>query len=249
MRPTVRSPTASSSSNPPDVAHGSSGAPSQTAHATRLVTVPPAPDEAADVFGDQVSRAERYAYRLSTDGVERGLLGPREIDRLWERHLLNCAAVASEVPSAAEVLDIGSGAGLPGVPLALVRPDLTVTLVEPLLRRATFLAEVCQELDRPGIDVRRARAEELPLAAAQVVVARAVAPLERLVRWTLPRLAPGGRLVAMKGRNAEQEIVAARPALDRLGAASAEVRDLVLPTGRRATRAVVVIAGEGRPRR
>ncbi len=198
------------------------------------------------MFGDRLPAAHVYARLLVTHGVERGLIGPREVDRLWDRHLLNSAAVSSEVPQGAHVLDVGSGAGLPGVPLALARPDLTVTLVEPLQRRVTFLTEVCAALDRPGLDVRRARVEELPPSSAEVIVARAVAPLTRLATWTLPRLVPGGRLVAMKGRSASDEVVDAEPTLRSLAARSWEVRELRVPSGRTATRAVVVIAGDAR---
>lgn len=201
------------------------------------------------MFGDRLPEAERYARLLATDGVERGLIGPREVERLWDRHLLNSASVSSEVPHAAHVLDVGSGAGLPGIPLALARPDLSVTLVEPLLRRATFLTEVCDALDRSGLDVLRARVEDLPQSSAEVIVARAVAPLGRLATWTLPRLVGGGRLVAMKGRTADEEVAEAEATLRRLGARSWEVRDLLLPTGRAATRAVVVIAGDRRRQR
>jgi 16S rRNA (guanine527-N7)-methyltransferase len=201
------------------------------------------------VFGDRLAEALEYARWLGTHGVERGLIGPREVERLWDRHLLNSAAVSSEVPYGAHVLDAGSGAGLPGIPLALARPDLSVTLVEPLLRRATYLIEVCEALDRAGLDVRRARVEDLPRSSAEVIVARAVAPLGRLATWTLPRLVDGGRLVAIKGRTADEEVAEAEVTLRRLGARSWDVRDLLLPTGRPATRAVVVIAGAGRGQR
>jgi len=186
---------------------------------------------------------------LADAGVERGLIGPREVARLWERHLLNSATISMAVPDAADVVDVGSGAGLPGIPLALARPDLRLRLVEPLLRRATFLTEAVASLGLTSVNVVRARAEDLPPAEAQVVVARAVAPLDRLVRWTLPLLRPGGRLVALKGRSAEQELAAAHTTLARLGAASSEVRYLALPGGLAATRAVVVVAGESRRHR
>lgn len=195
------------------------------------------------MFADALPAAVAYADLLAGAGVERGLIGPREVDRLWERHLLNSASVAAAVPDGAGVLDVGSGAGLPGIPLALVRPDLRVTLIEPLLRRATFLGEACRTLGLDRVDVQRARAEELPRGTAEVVVARAVAPLQRLLDWTLPLLRPGGRLVAMKGRSADEELDAAEGSLTRLGAQSWEVRDLLLPGGLEATRAVVVVAG------
>lgn len=200
------------------------------------------------MFGSALPTAIAYADLLADAGVERGLVGPREVERIWERHLLNCAAVSMAVPHGAAVTDIGSGAGLPGIPLALARSDVRVTLVEPLLRRSTFLAEAVQMLGLPSIQVVRARAEDLPPRSVEVVVARAVAPLDKLARSTLPLLRPGGRLVAMKGRAAEQELAAATTTLRRLRARSFDVRDLVLP-GVEATRAVVVVAGESPPQR
>jgi 16S rRNA (guanine527-N7)-methyltransferase len=212
-------------------------------------SAPAPPAEAAVVFGHALPTAVAYADLLAGAGVERGLIGPREVERLWERHLLNSAAVAAAIPDGVHVLDIGSGAGLPGIPLALVRPNLRVTLVEPLLRRATFLSETSAHLALDRVDVLRARAEELPRGEADVVVARAVAPMDRLLGWTLPLLRPGGRLVAMKGRSAQDEIEAASATLAKLGARSWDVRDLLLPGGLDATRAVVVVAGESRHRR
>src|SRR5690625_1728114 len=141
------------------------------------------PDGAADVFGAGLETARRYATLLAGPGVERGLLGPREVDRLWERHLLNCAVLAEVVESGERVVDIGSGAGLPGLALAIARPDLTVTLVEPLLRRSTFLGEAVAELGLP-VAVVRGRAEDAVVLAevggADAVTSRAVAPLDRL---------------------------------------------------------------------
>lgn len=182
---------------------------------------PPPPPAAGEVFGDRLPVAVRYADRLVSAGVERGLLGPREAERVWERHLLNSAVLAEALPAvppgsspALRVLDVGSGAGLPGIPLLLARPALRLTLVEPLQRRAVFLTETVELLDLP-VEVVRARVEELPVAAADVVVARAVAPLARLVELVLPALRPGGLLLALKGRAAEEELAAARPALRR----------------------------------
>jgi len=183
---------------------------------------PPAPDAAVRrqapgasaeaVFGACLSQAVRYAELLCTVGVERGLLGPREVERIWSRHLLNSAAIAPLVPTKADVLDLGSGAGLPGIPLALARPDLHVTLVEPMARRVNFLLECLRGLD-VDVEVRRARAQELPPACASVVVARALAPLDRLLPLALPLLRPGGVLLAMKGRAAQEEVRAAEPML------------------------------------
>ena len=151
-----------------------------------------------------------YAEILATDGVTKGLIGPREVDRLWTRHLLNCAVVADPalglVPEGAAVADVGSGAGLPGLVWALTRPDLRVTCVEPLLRRTSFLEDAVSRLGLgERVTIVRARAEDRPLEAG-VVTARAVAPLRKLLPWTVPLLAPGGRLVALKGSSASQEI-------------------------------------------
>lgn len=154
---------------------------------------------------------------LATDGVRRGLLGPREVPRLWQRHLLNCAVVQELIPHGVTVVDVGSGAGLPGLPLALARPDLQVVLVEPLARRATFLTQVVSELGM-GVQVRRARAEDMVGSLqAPVVTARAVAPLHRLVRWCLPLADPGGRLLAIKGQSVAAEIDRDRAEVRRAG--------------------------------
>ena len=153
--------------------------------------------------------ATAYAGWLAGAGTERGLLGPREVGRLWERHLLNCAVVGEAVPDAATVADLGSGAGLPGIPLALARPDLRVTLVEPLLRRATFLSEVVEALGLTGVEVVRSRGKELHgRRTFDVVTSRAVAPLEKLLGWSVPLVADGGAVVAMKGASAADEVAA-----------------------------------------
>lgn len=185
----------------------------------------PAPAAAAAVFpAERLPLVEQYAALLADDGVVRGLIGPREVPRLWERHLLNCALVAAALPRDARVADIGSGAGLPGLVLALARSDLTITLVEPLLRRATFLEEAVTSLGLRGVAVRRARAEELHGEERfDVVTARAVAPLERLLGWCMPLVAPTGALVAMKGASVDEEVRAAAPALRRLGCGTPEV--------------------------
>ena len=179
----------------------------------------------AERYPEAAAGLVAYAELLATAGVERGLIGPREVPRLWERHLLNCAVVAELIPPGATVADAGSGAGLPGLVLALVRPDLRVTLVEPMLRRTTFLTEAVEGLglvDR--VEVRRARIEELPKAARfDVVTSRAVASLDKLVGWCAPRLAPGGRILAMKGDRAETELAEAGPLLARRGLNSSRV--------------------------
>jgi 16S rRNA (guanine527-N7)-methyltransferase len=167
---------------------------------------------------------ERYADLLATEGVVRGLIGPREAPRLWDRHILNSTALAEAVPPSTTVCDIGSGAGLPGLVVAIARPDLRVTLVEPLLRRTTFLAEVVEELGLTEVEVVRGRAEDLHGARTfDVVTSRAVAPLERLLQWSMPLVAPTGALVAMKGSSVTDEIAAARRVLTRLRCATPEV--------------------------
>jgi 16S rRNA (guanine527-N7)-methyltransferase len=185
-------------------------------------TEPAVPAEAAAVFGPALDRAAAYARLLATDGTVRGLIGPREVSRLWDRHLLNSAAIATLVPADARVVDVGSGAGLPGIPLALARPDLAITLLEPLARRVAFLTECVERLGLEQVTVVRGRAEEGPvrreLGGADVVTARAVAPLDRLAGWCLPLLRPGGQLLALKGSTAAEELAAVQPLA---GAASA----------------------------
>jgi 16S rRNA (guanine527-N7)-methyltransferase len=181
---------------------------------------PPLADAARSVFRDRLPLAEAYAHLLVTDGVVRGLVGPREAPRVWDRHLLNCGVLAEKIPLGASVLDVGSGAGLPGIVLAVARPDLTIILVEPLARRTTFLSEAVTTL---GLDVAvkvvRGRAEDLlgGLPAADVVTARAVAPLDRLAAGCLPLAAIGGRLLAIKGASAKDEVTEHRDAIARLG--------------------------------
>lgn len=191
-----------------------------------------------------------YANRLVTDGAERGMLGPREANRIWSRHLVNCAAVAELIPPGAAVGDIGSGAGLPGIPLAVARPDLTVTLVEPMARRTNFLTAVVADLQLgERVRVVRGRADEPQVRAAvggtAWLVARAVAPLDRLVKWCLPLLAPGGTLLAIKGRTAEDEAARLRAAAPR-GIGEVTARQIGVGTG--ATWVVVArrAAGLGR---
>ena len=186
---------------------------------------PPDPPEVArGVFGDSLAAAIRYAGLLADAGVVRGLIGPRETPRLWERHLLNCAVLADGIPPGQTVADVGSGAGLPGLVLALRRPDLSLTLVEPLQRRADFLAEAVAELRLPQVEVLRARAEELHgVRAFDTVVSRAVAPLPRLLRWCLPLANPRGQVLAMKGASAQDELSKAEGTLRRLKAGPAEV--------------------------
>lgn len=185
---------------------------------------PPAPSAAQGVFADRLPQAERYAELLVTTAVERGLIGPREHDRIWDRHLLNSAAFAALPADGVRVADLGSGAGLPGIPLALARPDLEVVLIEPLLRRATFLSEVVDELGLDRVSVIRSRAEDLVgVEDFDVVTSRAVAPLDRLARWSLPLVVVGGEMVALKGDRAADEVAEHGAGLRRLGAGEVEV--------------------------
>jgi 16S rRNA (guanine527-N7)-methyltransferase len=179
----------------------------------------PAPPMAAVVFGDRLPLAERYVWWLAGAGVERGVVGPREVPRLWDRHILNCVVLGDRIPSGATVCDVGSGAGLPGIVLAIARPDLRMVLLEPLARRVAFLHEVIGDLGLDRAQVRRGRAEDLAgRLTVDVVTARAVAPLARLAAWCLPLLYPGGTLLALKGRTAETEVRGAAAELRRLGA-------------------------------
>lgn len=185
-----------------------------------------APDAAATIFGERVGVAERYAEWLAGPGVERGLLGPREVDRIWERHLLNSVAVGELLGEGDRVIDVGSGAGLPGIPLAIARPDLEVVLLEPLLRRSEFLNEVINELGL-AVEVVRGRAEEPwvrnRFGERDAAVSRAVAALDKLTKWCLPLLRPGGQMLAIKGERGAEELEQHRRGMAALGAVDARV--------------------------
>lgn len=179
-----------------------------------------APASAREVYGAAVGTIEAYASVLATRGVEWGLMGPREVPRLWERHVLNSAAISGLIPAGSTVVDVGSGAGLPGIPLAVLRPDLDLVLLEPLLRRADFLTETVAELglsDR--VRVVRGRAEEHK-HVYDVVTCRAVAPLGRLLGWTSRLFLPAGQLLAMKGSSAGDEVAGVAGELRRTGVAA-----------------------------
>jgi 16S rRNA (guanine527-N7)-methyltransferase len=181
------------------------------------------PPGATAVFGSALGGAEEFARILATRGVEQGLIGPHEVPRLWDRHLLNCAVVAELIDDRCETLvDIGSGAGLPGIVLAMVRPELNVTLLEPMERRCRFLSECVAELGLTNAAVLRGRAEDVVLRA-DVATARAVAPLDRLAELAIGVVRPGGMVLAIKGRTAADELKKARPVLRRIGARGAEV--------------------------
>ena len=215
------------------------------------VPAPPAPPAAAEaVFGAALPLAEQYVARLATDGVTRGLIGPREVSRLWERHVLNSAAVAEAVPHGARVVDVGSGAGLPGVPLGIARPDVDLILVEPMARRVEFLEQVVAGLAEPaGLRWRvvRGRAEERSVGAAvgpvDVVTARAVAPLPRLVGWCRGLMRPGSQLVALVGSRALEELPALVPELEAAGMRNVHSRAVGASLGDAATTVVVMTRG------
>ncbi|MER8183298.1 16S rRNA (guanine(527)-N(7))-methyltransferase RsmG [Kitasatospora sp. NPDC094015] len=215
------------------------------AEAGAVADLAPAPAVAAEIFGDRFPVAERYTELLATAGVQRGLIGPREVPRLWDRHVLNCAVLAELLPAGATLCDVGSGAGLPGIPVAMARPDVSVTLLEPLLRRTTFLEEVVRLLGLENVTVVRGRAEEMVgKLAVDVVTARAVAPLDRLAGWGMPLLRPYGQMLALKGDTAEQELEESRSALTKLGAVGWSVLAVGEGTLETSTRVVRVEAGE-----
>lgn len=179
--------------------------------AIAAVGVAARPDAAIQTaFGYRSDLADQYHSWLAEHATVRGLIGPREVPRLWDRHILNCAALAAAIPERATVADIGSGAGLPGIPLAIARPDVSVILIEPLLRRTTFLNEVVEDLGLENLTVIRGRAEEKAVrkeaGLVDVVTSRAVAPLGKLAGWSLPLVRPGGQMIAMKGSSAAKEI-------------------------------------------
>ncbi|HTX94870.1 MAG TPA: 16S rRNA (guanine(527)-N(7))-methyltransferase RsmG [Mycobacterium sp.] len=185
-----------------------------------------AADAASAIFGPRLDIAQRYADLLAGPGVERGLLGPREVDRIWDRHLLNSAAVAELLPAGERIIDIGSGAGLPGIPLAIARSDLQIVLLEPLLRRSEFLNEVVDELGL-AVEVVRGRAEE-PWVRNQfgerdAAVSRAVASLDKLAKWSMPLLRPGGAMLAIKGERGRDEVEQYRRVIAASGAVDARV--------------------------
>lgn len=188
----------------------------------------PAPSAAADIFGARLPLAEAYHRSLATDGSTRGFIGPREVPRLWDRHILNCAVIGEVMEPGATVADVGSGAGLPGIPLAIARPDLHITLIEPLLKRSVYLAEVVELLGLDNVTVIRGRAEEKSVRRAlgkgvDVVTSRAVAPLGKLVGWSLPLAKIGGMMVAMKGSSVTEELERDAADIRRAGGGRAEI--------------------------
>lgn len=176
------------------------------------------------IFGDRLDLAKRYVEHLATSGIERGLIGPREVPRLWSRHVLNCAVVAELIDDGVKVADVGSGAGLPGLCLAIARPDLYLTLIEPLERRVIWLEEVVMDLGLSNVEIIRSRAEAaIGKVECSVVTARAVSALNTLAPLTIPLLGGAGELLAIKGKSAEEEITKAAKVLKKLGGVHTEV--------------------------
>jgi 16S rRNA (guanine527-N7)-methyltransferase len=213
-------------------------------------TVPAPPESAAGIFGSLLPVATEFVRLLASDGVTRGLIGPREVPRLWERHVLNSAAVAEAIPDGARVVDVGSGAGLPGIPLGIARPDIELTLVEPMARRVVFLEEAVAALAvHAGLRWRvvRGRAEERSVAkavgAVDVVTARAVAPLPRLVGWCRGLMRPGAQLVALVGASALAGLPALVPELEAAGMRDVHPRAVGAGLGDAATTVVVMTRG------
>ena len=182
---------------------------------------PTSPPSAEVVFGARVALAQRFAAVLADTGVSHGLIGPREVPILWDRHILNCAVAHEAFPPGTTVVDVGSGAGLPGLAIAIARPDLQLHLVEPMLRRTTWLSTTIEDLGLDNATVHRGRAEEFSgVLSVPYATARAVARIDKLARWTFPLLAEGGTLVALKGGSAAEELEAEEKTLRRLGMTS-----------------------------
>ncbi len=190
-----------------------------------MIDITPAELQAAEaIFGDRLDLAKRYVEHLATSGTERGLIGPREIPRLWSRHVLNCAVIESQIARDSHVVDVGSGAGLPGLCLAIARPDLELTLIEPLERRVIWLQEVVDDLGLTNVTIMRTRAElAIGMVDADVVTARAVSAMSNLAGLTIPLLAGKGEVVAIKGRSAGEEIAKAAKVIRKLGGVSTSV--------------------------
>lgn len=211
---------------------------------------PAAPAGAKQVFGDRLALAERFTAILTDTGVSHGLIGPREVPRLWERHVLNCAVIHPAIAVGQMVIDVGSGAGLPGLALAIARPDLDLHLVEPMLRRTNWLSRAVDELELTNVSVHRGRAEQFwGVLSAPVVTARAVARLSELAEWCLPLLCPGGSMLALKGSRAAEELETDRVLLHQLGAVEAVIESFGRGVVEPETTVLRVVVGDRANRR
>jgi 16S rRNA (guanine527-N7)-methyltransferase len=181
------------------------------------------PAAAVAIFGDQIDQARSFAQTLANDSDELGLLGPRELDKLWSRHILNSAVVAELVRPGDKVADVGSGAGLPGIPMAIARPDAEFVLIEPMERRSSWMLEVVEDLGLKNVRILRSRAEDVTEQYFDIVTARAVAALDKLLKMCVPLLKPGGALIALKGSKAAEEIANAKKLDKKLGISSFEI--------------------------
>jgi 16S rRNA (guanine527-N7)-methyltransferase len=181
------------------------------------------PAAAVAIFGDQIDQARSFAQTLANDSDELGLLGPRELDKLWSRHILNSAVVAELVRPGDKVADVGSGAGLPGIPMAIARPDAEFVLIEPMERRSSWMLEVVEDLGLKNVRILRSRAEDVTEQDFDIVTARAVAALDKLLKMCVPLLKPGGALIALKGSKAAEEIANSKKLEKKLGISSFEI--------------------------
>ena len=169
------------------------------------------------------SKLDQFAQILIEDGVKLGLLGPREVDRIWDRHILNCAAISELITDGQSIIDIGSGAGLPGLVLAILNPQSKVTLIEPMQRRSDFLTNTVKKLDLKNVSILKDRAENVSVQA-QVVTSRAVAPLNKLLEWSLPLVFKNGKVLAIKGEKAQDELIQAKTDIPALKIMTATIK-------------------------
>ena len=176
-----------------------------------------------EALGAGFSKLAQYAEILVKDAVRLGIIGPREVDRIWDRHILNCAALTELIPDGQSIIDIGSGAGLPGIVLAILNPNSAVTLIEPMQRRAEFLTQTKTELGLSNVEILRGRAEGQKVSA-QNVTSRAVAPLNKLLSWSWPLVEKGGKVLAIKGEKATEELAEVKNELVSLKSSTAIIK-------------------------
>ena len=194
------------------------------------------PQAVEEYFGPSFIKISKFAQELEVQGELRGLIGPREVDRLWERHILNSAAVVPFLPLSGLIVDIGSGAGLPGIIIGAMLPGATVKLIEPMERRCLWLNEMVEQLELDNVEVLRGRADEFHGAfTAAAVTARAVAPLDKLGRWAIPLLQEGGELVLLKGRSVADEVEPARKVFRKFKMTEPEIIEATTVVGSEST--------------